>query len=78
MTVEQKAKELQTQLVIKFLMEDKGYKASQAAQIWYNSKTKAAIQDSDEDLSYVAPTRCYDELLMELDNHPHWMMGSFE
>lgn len=73
-----KLKELQTELVISYLMEDKHVEIGKAAEIWYNSQTKKRLQDSSEDYSYVAPTRCYDELLMELNRDPHWMKGSFE
>lgn len=74
----EKMKELQSELVIKYLMEDKKIQLGTAAKTWYNSRTKKILQDSSKDYSYVAPTRCYDELLMELNNDPHWMKGSFE
>lgn len=35
------------------------------------------MQDSVEDLTWVSPARCYDELLMELSGDEHWMRGSF-
>lgn len=69
--------ELQSKFVIEYLMKDKGYSISEASKLWYNSKTKFRLQDTEIDYSYVAPTRCYDELLMELNNDPHWMKGQF-
>lgn len=73
-----KLKELQTKLVISYLMKDKKLQLGEATEIWYNSQTKKKLQDSVEDYSYVAPTRCYDELLMELNGDAHWMKGDFE
>lgn len=70
--------EMQTKYVIDYLMKDKGLSLSESAKIWYNSKTKWLLQDTEEDYSFVAPTRCYDELLMELSNDPHWMKGQFD
>lgn len=74
----EKLKEMQSKFVISYLMKDKKCSLGEATKIWYNSKTKAILQDSNIDYSFVAPTRCYDELLMELYNDPHWMKGSFE
>ena len=73
-----KLHEMQTKFVIDYLMKDKGLSLGDAAKIWYNSKTKQLLHDTDIDYSFVAPTRCYDELLMELSNNPHWMKGQFE
>lgn len=70
--------EMQTKYVIEYIMKEKGLPFSDAARIWYNSKTKQLLQDTEEDYSFVAPTRCYDELLMELTNDPHWMKGQFD
>ena len=71
-------KGLQTRLVISYLMKDKKIEFDKAAEIWFNSQTKKRLQDSEQDYSCVAPTRCYDELQMELNNDHHWMKGSFE
>ena len=60
------------------LTKDKKLNFGDASKIWYNSNTKRRLHESSEDYSYVAPTRCYEELLMELNKDPHWMKGSFE
>lgn len=78
MVRDKKSQELQTELVISYLMKDKKLNFGDASKIWYNSKTKRRLHESSEDYSYVAPTRCYEELLMELNKDPHWMKGSFE
>lgn len=71
------AKEFQTKETIKFIIQDKKCSFGDAAKLWYNSKTKKEMQDSVEDLTWVSPARCYDELLMELSGDEHWMRGSF-
>lgn len=70
--------EMQTKFVIGYIMKDKGLTFGDAAKLWYNSKTKQELHDTEVDYSFVSPTRCYDELLMELSNNPHWMKGQFE
>ena len=70
--------EMQSKFVINFLVKDKKLKVGDATRIWYNSKTKQLLQDTEIDYSYVAPTRCYDELLMEINNDPHWMKGQLD
>ena len=78
MSDNKKLQELQTKLVISYLMRDKKISFGEASRIWYNSKTKKRLQGTSDDYSYVEPTRCYDELLMELNKNPYWMKGSFE
>lgn len=68
----------QTSFIIKSLMESKSMSLKDAIELWYRSKTRQAIQKSGTDLSFVSRTRCYDELLMELENNPMWMRVSFE
>lgn len=71
-------KNMQSEFVIKFIMEDNKCSRAEAAKIWYNSKTKHELHDGAIDYTFVSPARCYDELLMELSNDPHWMKGQFE
>lgn len=69
--------DLQSSLVIQQLVE-KGMNPADATKTWYNSKTRYKIQETDLKYLLIAPTRCFDELEMELSNNPHWMQGQFE
>lgn len=69
--------EEQNVFIIENLVKYKGYSKEQAFKIWYASKTKSILQDSSNGLEFVSKTRCYDEILMELENHRMWMKGSF-
>ena len=70
--------DMQTKFVIQYLVKDKKMNIGDAHKLWANSKTKKFIQDNKSDYSCVAPTRCYDELMMELSQDPHWLKGQFE
>ena len=71
-----KSYETQTNVVVTQLQK-KGYTREEALKIWLTSKTKAIIQD-EKKMTFVSGARCYDELLMEMNNDSYWMKGSFE
>lgn len=69
--------ESKTAKLIKIIMKEMHMDKVSAFKLWYNSKTKQELWDKEE-YAFVSISRCYDELLMELENHPRWLMGSFE
>lgn len=73
-----KIKEMQSKMVISFLIKDHKLNLAEATKLWYNSRTKAKLIDGTNDYTHVSPARCYDELIMELNNDPHWMKGQFD
>lgn len=66
-----------TARIIKMIMENKKISLAEASKLWYNSKTKKETLDTKE-YSFVSVTRCYDELEMELNNDPMWLMNPFD
>lgn len=72
---EQDLLNFQSMHVIKFLMENFNLRRADATSIWYSSRTKKYIEDNN--LCWVAPTRVFDELLMERKNDSRWMARPF-
>lgn len=68
---------MQTEVVVKALIKYRGLTRSIAIETWMKSKTKQLIQNEYQ-MTHISGARCYDELIMELDNDPYWMKGQFD
>lgn len=66
----------QSEIVVKQLMINQKVNRMQAIDIWYNSKTKRALEERS--IYFVSGMRCYIELMYELNNNSKWMTDSFE
>lgn len=66
-----------TENFIEIIMKEMNINRDEATKLWYNLKTKKELRDSPE-YQFVSVARCFDELEMELNNDPHWLMWSFE
>lgn len=66
----------QNRTVMYNLVINHGYSLEQAAELWYNSKTRHVIQE-EEQADWVSPARCVEELLMEVTNNPMWNVGIY-
>lgn len=64
-------------IVINLIVKLMGLSYENAVKIWYNSKTKLVTLDSD-DLYYISPACCVDQLQYELSNDERWMTQTFE
>ena len=53
------------------------YSRIKAFETWMTSKTREFIQEKYK-FEHLSDARCYDELLMELNNDPYWMKGQFD
>ncbi|MCI8663497.1 MAG: hypothetical protein HFG69_09700 [Hungatella sp.] len=69
--------EKKTAIIIEIIMQERGLSRAEAAKLWYNSRTKKETLDKKE-YSFVSPSRCYDELEMEITGDSYWLLGSFE
>ncbi len=64
--------------IIATLVQEDGLSYEEAIDLWYDSKTKKELIDSDNpEYEGLYPSRVYDELMMEVDGNPHWLRGSF-
>lgn len=66
----------QNAFVIKHLMKDRGMPTEEAIRVWMNSKTRAYLEENN--LFWVAETRCYWELVLELNNDRRWLKEPFD
>lgn len=57
--------------MIYYLVNRYGYSLEQATELWYESKTRHVIQE-EEQAGWVSPSRCLQELLMEINKDPMW------
>ena len=72
------AKEKQDRYVTEIIQQQMGLSASEAIKLWFSSKTKERIQNSDiPDIRLAYPTMCYGELEKELSDNPMWFHSPF-
>lgn len=72
------AKELQDKYVTQFIQDQMGVSPSEAIKIWFSSKTKERIQNSEfQEVRMAYPTMCYGELEKELSGDPMWFHSPF-
>lgn len=48
-----------------------------ALKLWLNSTTKRVIQD-ERKLEHISGSRCYDELILEINHDKYWLKGQFD
>ncbi len=65
----------QSREIIDGLMDLNDMTREQATRFWYTSKTKDYIEQHN--LCWISPARLYDELILEKQNSPYWMLGPF-
>lgn len=69
--------EHQTEVVVRGLMNELIISRDMALKLWIKSETRKAIQD-EYNMEHISGARCYDELMMEMQGDPYWMMGQFD
>ncbi|MBD5508820.1 MAG: hypothetical protein HDR05_12455 [Lachnospiraceae bacterium] len=68
---------IQAEVVVNGLMKFRGLSRDKALELWTKSKTRQLIQEEYK-MEHISGARCYDELLMEIENDPYWMKGQFD
>lgn len=68
--------DLQDKVVVDALLKYNNKKRREAIEMWMSSKTRNLIQCKYK-MEHISGARCYDELMMELNNDPYWMKGQF-
>ena len=72
------AKEMHDRYVIELIQKHMGLSDSEAIKLWFSSRTKERIQNSDQpDIRLAYPTMCYGELEKEISGSPMWFHSPF-
>lgn len=71
-------KETQDKFVVQLIQSQMGVSPAEAIKIWFSSKTKDRIQNSElQEIRMAYPTMCYGELEKELSGNPMWFHSPF-
>ena len=72
------ARETQDRFVTQFIQQQFNVPTSEAIRIWFSSKTKERIQNSEiQDIRMAYPTMCFGELEKELSENSMWFHSPF-
>lgn len=63
-------------IIMENLMQENKLSREQAIKDWFNSKTYSEM--IRRNLTFISGTRAYDELKLERENSPNWMVKEFE
>lgn len=67
----------QAESTIRYILNDnKNMSLQEATKLWFNSKTLEYFREHN--MCWVAPSRCYWELQLELNHDRRWLSTSFD